>query len=366
MAWLQLNRRARLSWDDVKRGIRWADATAFEQSVIRFCHAWLNGADSFLLQTSGSTGAPKTIVASRKQMIASVERSQNAIGFRAGETALLALHPDYVAGKMMLARCLYAGLSVAAAEPTSNPLRSLAPDTPIDFVALVPLQLQTILESEDALRLERIRNLLIGGADVSEAVRARLTRFENNIYLTYGMTETLTHIALQRLNVPTPARVFTTLPNIGISTDDRGCLVAEAEYFPAGRVTTNDLIEIVSSTRFVWLGRWDNVINTGGLKVIPERLEPTIQKVFDQLDCGHRFFVAGLPHDRLGEEVTLWVEGQQWPAEEQLRLIRELEQRLGRFEVPRTIRFVDRFAETENQKVNRRQTISAAVSPPTP
>ncbi len=366
MSWLQLNGRRRLPWGDVKEGVVGADATPFERSVIGFCEAWLNGADSFSLQTSGSTGAPKKIVASRAQMVASIERSQNAIGFRAGETALLALHPDYVAGKMMLARCLHAGLSVVAVEPSSSPLRSLAPGTSIDFAALVPLQLQTLLDSEDAIRLERIRNVLIGGADVSEALRTRLTRFENNIYLTYGMTETLTHIALQRLNAPTPVHVFTTLPNISISTDDRGCLVAEADYFPNGRVVTNDLVEIVSPSRFMWLGRWDNVINTGGIKVIPERLEPTIQHVLRQHHLANRFFVAGMPHARLGEEVTLVVEGSPWPADEQTILIREMEQELGRFEVPRAFRFVDRFAETENQKVNRRKTINAVVAPPTP
>lgn len=366
MAWLQLNSRARLSWDDVTRGKTGADATAFEQSVLRFCHEWLQGAETFSLQTSGSTGAPKTIAATRQQLIASIERSQEAIGFRAGETALLALHPDYVAGKVMLARCLHAGLSVVAVEPSSNPLRSIAPNIPIDFTALVPLQLQTILDSEDAIRLERIRNVLIGGADVSEAVRARLTRFENTIYLTYGMTETLTHIALQRLNVPTPARIFTTLPHIGISTDDRGCLVAEADYFPDGRVTTNDLIEIISTTRFVWLGRWDHVINTGGIKVIPERIEPKIQQAFEQRDLPYRFFVGGLPHDRLGEEVTLLVEGKPWSASEQMLLIREMEERLGRFEVPRSIRFVERFVETANQKINRKETINAVISPPNP
>jgi o-succinylbenzoate---CoA ligase len=356
---VQLNQRKPLSREEIQQKKYPSDLSSFETSVVNFCYDWLTGVSTFELKTSGSTGTPKIVTATREQLIESVNRSQKAIGFREGETALVTLHPDYVAGKMMLTRCLVANLSIIALEPSSNPLATLPLNCTLDFAAFVPYQIQTILDSKDALRLNRIRNILIGGGSVPEAAQTMLQRLEGSVYLSYGMTETLTHIALRQLTGKSPDHFFKTLPGISIHRDTRGCLVIEGDYFPEKVVVTNDLVELQSGGRFQWLGRWDNVINSGGIKIIPEVLEPRLNSVFEKLDHVCRYFLSGWPHEKLGQELTLLIEGQPWSQQEQELLILEMEKILGRFEVPRRICFIEKFIETENQKINRTLTLAA-------
>ncbi len=355
---VQLNQRTPLSREEIQRKKYPSNLSAFETSVVNFCHDWLTGASTFELKTSGSTGTPKIVTATREQMIESVNRSQEAIGFQEGEAALVTLHPDYVAGKMMLTRCLVANLSIVALEPSSNPMTLLPLNRTIDFAAFVPYQIQTILDSKDALRLNRIRNILIGGGSVPEATQTILQRLEGSVYLSYGMTETLTHIALRKLTGKSPDHFFKTLPGISIHQDERGCLVIEGDYFPEKVVVTNDLVELQSGGRFQWLGRWDHVINSGGIKLIPEVLEPRLNSVFEKLDHACRYLLSGWPHDKLGQELMLLIEGQPWSQQEQELLILEMEKILGRFEVPRRIGFIEKFSETENQKINRTLTLA--------
>jgi hypothetical protein len=168
------------------------------------------------------------------------------------------------------------------------------------------------------------------------------------------MTETITHIALQRLNGPDKQAHFQSLKGITLSLDERKCLVIEAPHLPE-KIVTNDLVELLDENKFIWLGRWDNVINTGGVKIIPEIVEPKVKLVLDDLSLTKRFFLAGLPDEKLGSKVVLFIEGEE--SVSKTELIQEFVKNLSKYEIPKEVYFIPRFIETSTQKINRIETI---------
>src|SRR5260221_5760056 len=205
---------------------------------------------------------------------------------------------------MMLVRSLIAGMNIVAVEPSSNPFETIRPDLRIDFAAIVPYQLQNILDSASGKNtLNKLKAVLVGGAPVSTKVKALLHPLQCQVYTSYGMTETISHIALQALNGPAAKDYFEVLPGISIERDARGCLTIAADYLGKDKIITNDLVEILGQRQFLWLGRWDRVINTSGVKVIPEKIEKECEKTIEALGLLHRCFVAGLPDERLGTKV---------------------------------------------------------------
>ncbi len=292
-------------------------------------------------------------------MVASAKATETAAGLRRGWTALLCLDPRFIAGKMMLVRSFVTGMNIVAVAPGANPLSFLPPQTTIDFTALVPYQVRSVLSSPTgAAKLGAMQSILIGGAELDSGTRSQLDTLSTStsVYATYGMTETLSHIALQKLNKPGAQDYFQLLPGIQIQNDDRGCLVIGAAYLGSEKIITNDLVELIGNDRFRWLGRFDNVINTGGVKVIPEKVEKEISKLFTQLGISNRFFLAGLPDASLGNKVTLIIEGT-LPIEDH-ELIQKLKGIITRFETPKEIRRVAKFVETDTQKINRKATIA--------
>lgn len=346
---IEINGRKVLISDIVSGAAR--GFTPFEESTLAFIKEWFIGVEEFTLQTSGSTGAPKSIRFRRWQMEASARATLDALRLRPGMTALVCLDTRYVAGKMMLVRCFVGQMAIIAVEPTANPLAGLEGQE-INFTALVPYQLQRIVSSGYLDRLNRIFTVITGGAGVSPAILPLLERLDSRILLTYGMTETLSHIALQHLNGPSRTEEFHTLSGIKISKDDRGCLEINAPYLPEP-VVTNDLVDLVSDTSFRWLGRADNVINTGGVKVYPETVENQLESLKSALNLHGRLIVSSLPDLDLGEKVICVIEDQPYSTERKNQLLGALSGKLSKFERPRDIYFVCPFPETETGKIDR-------------
>lgn len=330
--------------------------TQSEISALQFCNNWLNGKEVFFLKTSGSTGIPKEIPVTREQLKASAQMTIAALNLESGFTSLVCLDTRYVAGTMMLVRSMEAGMSMIVVEPSSDPLERFSPDTKIDFAAMVPLQVDAILNSIQPERLNKITSLLIGGAPLSAGSINRLQQTTCACYATYGMTETVSHIALQRINGPARQNYFQVLPGININTDERGCLVVDASHITSNAIITNDLVEIISTNQFRWLGRIDNVINTGGVKVFAEKIDEVVAKVFEELTIFNRFFIAALPDERLGQAVTLIIEGV-LSEQVQQKLTEKLAAKLSRFEQPRSIRYVENFVLTNTGKLDKLKTL---------
>ncbi len=312
----------------------------YEQAVGDFLIDWLNDWDFVHVKTSGSTGAPKLIRLQKQHMVNSAIATGDFFGIQVGDKALHCLPSRFIAGKMMLVRAMILGLELDLVEPSSQPLSTVSGT--YDFSAMVPLQLQNSLTD-----INRIKTILVGGAAVSEDLQAAIQLKKTRVFETYGMTETITHIAAKRLNGKQLSEAFQVLPDVGIDLDQRGCLVIEAPNVSEEKIVTNDLAEIVSEGHFKWLGRHDNVINSGGLKLIPEQIEAKLAEIITQ-----RFYVMGIDDSGLGEKMVLIVEGE-GKSQELLEKIKGLST-INKHEIPKEIFFVSAFEETETGKVIRR------------
>ncbi|AEM72002.1 AMP-dependent synthetase and ligase [Allomuricauda ruestringensis DSM 13258] len=315
----------------------------FEKSIGDFLLDWASDDSTIKVQTSGSTGKPKTIVLKKEQMVNSALATGAYFKLEPRHKALLCLPCTGIAGKMMLVRAMILGLHLDYVEPSSTPLSNT--NKTYDFVAMVPLQVQNSLKD-----LFKVKKLIIGGAPVDSNLRNKLKTLSVEAYETYGMTETITHIAVKRITGDS-VNSFETLPHVFVTQDDRGCLVIDAPKISDQKVVTNDLVELISKTRFKWLGRYDSIINSGGIKLVPETIEEKLSSVIKS-----RFFVAGIPDETLGQKLVLVVEGNSTDGREQLQAIKE-SKTLSKYEVPKEVYFVKAFSETATKKINRQKTI---------
>lgn len=321
----------RVAYSYVKEG------DAYERSIGEFFLDWFDKKDYIEMTTSGTTGLPKLVRLQKQAMIHSALATGDFFDLKPGDRALLCLPTQFIAGKMMLVRSLILGLELDVVSPSLHPL--VFNSSTYDFVAMVPLQVQNSIEE-----LSKVRKLIIGGAKMDSSLEEKLLPLKTEIYETYGMTETITHIAAKRLG----DSVFSILPNVKISQDDRQCLVINVATISDEPIVTNDLVELVNEQQFIFLGRIDNVINSGGVKLIPEQIEA---KLIGKINS--RFFVTGLPDTVLGEKLVLVIEGekQDFPA--------DFFDVLGKFEKPKEIVFVSKFKENENGKLLRKPTLQS-------
>ena len=357
----------------------------FEKSIGNFLTDWLDGNTTIMVQTSGSTGKPKSIFLKKEQMVNSAMATGEFFDLKPGDKALLCLSADYIAGKMMLVRALVLGLELDCVAPSSRPMSGISKI--YDFVAMVPLQLENSLEA-----LSKIKTLIIGGAPMSYSLKVQVQaqvqaqdRVQTqkgiaSVYETYGMTETITHVAVKKVNSGLPLRSatkflqateaesfnyaqdklrrsFVALPHVRFSTDDRGCLIIDAPRVSDKPVVTNDLVRLISDTEFEWSGRYDNIVNSGGIKLIPEQIEAKLMPII-----GNRFFMTGIPDERLGQKLVLLVEGEV-DTENLFSKIKPLKT-LQKFEVPKEIFQVPKFVETGNGKVSRGETVARLLNNP--
>jgi o-succinylbenzoate---CoA ligase len=324
----------------------------FEQNSFNFINRWYSEEQEFPLLTSGSTGPPKNIVIKRWQMVGSAAATAQALALREKDTALICLDPKYIAGQMMFVRSFNTGMRIIATDPTSNPLLTIPEETKIDFAAMVPLQLSQILHSPVKQRLNSIRTVIIGGAPVSREIIRELDGYTCLFLATYGMTETISHIALQLLNGPEKSDFFTALPGVQLGVDERGCLKLKVPYLDQPLIT-NDLVSLVSPNRFEWLGRVDNVINSGGVKVSPERIERKLERMKAAISLHERLIVSWRDHPTLGQEVICILEKAEVDEKVNDLLMQNFPRFLDRFEVPKAIYLVFPFPETKTGKIDR-------------
>ncbi len=329
--------------------------SGFEQKVIQLAEEWLSPKNEFEFQTSGSTGTPKQIAFTRAQIKSSVKLTQNFFGLQAGQAALLCLDPNFIAGKMMIVRALEIGVDLICLPPSANPLENLKEDSVIEFAALVPYQLEAILASDAATKkLNRIKKVIVGGAAVPDDLIQRLQSLSSRFYETYGMTETLTHVAVRKLNPVEPA--FHPLPGVKIFLNDRLCLNIQANHLSPEIIRTNDLANILPDGSFSLIGRYDNIINTAGVKVSPEEVERKISTVMSNNLSGLHYFIGGVKDKAFWERVVLLVESEPIPDAIKNSITGQMRLILKKWEVPKEIICIPSFKRTSSGKVNRIET----------
>ena len=285
--------------------------SGIQADLADFLEDWWSPAPTMQLQTSGSTGTPKILHATRTAMLASAEATCRAFGLKAGDSALLCLPLRYVAGKMMVVRALVGGLKLITAEPSSTPLASV--DTAIDFAPLVPMQMATTLASPGGMAaLARVQTILLGGGFVNPSLEEQLQELPCRVFTSYGMTETLSHIALRAANGPQRSDWYTPLPGVKISLSAAQTLQISVAYLGINTLTTNDIAELAPDGRFRIIGRADAVINSGGIKIQAEEIEQSLHS-----RTGLQVLALPLPHPTLGQCVALLWEG---PAEKEAEL----------------------------------------------
>lgn len=333
--------------------------TPYDEQAICFCREWLSGKPTFTLRTSGSTGIPKPIELTRTQMAASARLTGETFGLHPGDAALCCLNVAYVAGVMMLVRAMELSLDLTVVEPATNPLAGLPETTRFDFCAFVPLQLQTILEITPGRLpvIDGAKAVLLGGAAVSGSLEEKLQVVQAPVFGTYGMTETVSHIAIRRLNGPARSETYRLLRGVEAGTDGRDCLWVRGPMTDFAPVQTNDVVQFADSQTFRWLGRFDSIVNSGGVKVVPERVEAALEPLLRWVGFRGRFFVCGLPDERLGQRVSVVLEGKPFPHENLELLRREAGEVLTRFEMPRRWEFLETFPETATGKIDTQRVV---------
>jgi O-succinylbenzoic acid--CoA ligase len=309
----------------------------FEQHIGTFLLDWFDEKPYIELSTSGSTGVPKVVRIDKQAMLDSALATGDFFGLEPGDTMLHCLPTNYVAGKMMWVRSFILGLEMKFVEPNSNPLDKI--DESFDFCAMIPLQAKNSLKK---LKLKRVKKLIIGGVKIHKALEDELVKLPIDIYETYGMTETITHIAAKKIG----SVAFTTLPNVTVSADNRQCLVIKAKKISKNEIVTNDIVKLISDTQFIWEGRFDNVINSGGIKLIPEQIEDKLSTRIPR-----RYFVYGKEDVALGEKAVLYIEGEPFAIEESVFNV------LNKFEIPKEVVFISKFQETATGKIMRKESV---------
>lgn len=327
-----------------------------------FMGKWLEGAREFVLHTSGSTGMPKPITVTRRQLQASAAMTGKALALGSGTRALVCLNVGYIAGLMMLVRGLELNWELTITEPTSNPLNGLdAVD--FDFVAMVPMQLQAILENPaTGNQVSNLGKILLGGAPVNLALAERIKAFDVPVFQSYGMTETVSHVALKALNGPEASDSYVFLPGMEFGKDERGCLFVSGAVTSNQKIQTNDLVEIQGNV-FQWIGRADNVINSGGVKIVLDQTDQRIAQVFHDLGIPNAFFCWWEPDEKLGQKLVLVIENA-LDNERDEKLPAEIRSRVSTYENPKHIYFAKAFAKTATDKVDKRATFQQFLNFP--
>lgn len=313
------------------------EGAPFEQHVGNFLMDWFDNKSYIEMKTSGTTGKPKIIKIEKQAMLESALATGDYFGLVPGNSVLHCLPTNYVAGKMMFVRSLILGLEMKFVNPNSHPLENIEEE--FDFCAMVPLQAKN---SIDKLKQKNVKKLIIGGGKIHKALEEELAKLPIEIYETYGMTETITHIAAKRIGEP----AFTILPNVEISVDDRNCLVIKAKNISKNKIVTNDIVNLISDKQFVWKGRFDNIINSGGIKLLPEQIENKLSTLIPR-----RYFIYGQPDETLGEKVVLYVEGSPFTIDDSVFSV------LDKFEKPKEIVFVSNFKVTPTGKIIRQESL---------
>jgi O-succinylbenzoic acid--CoA ligase len=313
----------------------------WEQEFCDFLKIWMSEDENISVKTSGSTGKPKSIEIHKNTLMQSALNTAKFFDLKKNNDALLCLPASYIAGKMMMIRALVTGMNLYLQKPSSTPLIKKQ----YDFCAMTPMQLENILKSNKN-SLNNLKTLIIGGAPVNEYISKEIDGLETKIYETFGMTETASHIALKKINGKDKSDYFTVLDNIGIDINQDSCLILKKSNLGVGTIETNDIIELKDKKHFKWLGRKDNIINSGGIKLIPEQIEKKL-KPFIEND----FFIFSIIDKKYGQLPAIIIEGNHNLKGKPDFSI------LNRYETPKKIYYSDKFIKTSSGKINRKETL---------
>lgn len=307
----------------------------------RFIEQWNDSNDYIIAHTSGSTGKPKEIKLLKSDMIESACATCRFFNIDGRSILVSPLSADYIAGKMMIVRAIVSDATLAMIQPTNRP--DLNRFDRIDLLPVVPSQVDDILSNPT--NITRIKHLLVGGGKIDESLEQRIISSELDAWASYGMTETCSHVAVRRLGDSDSC--YRALPGITFSVDSDNCLAIKSDNFSWKTLQTNDIVELIDNQSFRWLGRRDNIINSGGIKIIPEVVE---QKISHLLDVP--FYIVGRPDPKWGEAVMLYIESEQ-PINV-FTLTEKIAQSLSPYERPKEIRVVKRFERTSSNKIKRK------------
>ena len=328
----------------------WTDEAfmdAWEKDLYAFLIEWNNSNAHILAYTSGSTGTPKPIELEKQKMLNSANMTIEFFKLKPNQKALLCLSTNFIAGKMMVVRALSCGMELIATPPNGNPLSQLKDK--IDFAAMVPLQAKASID-----QLIAVDKLIIGGGKVDAQLSQSLQDLPTKVWSTYGMTETVTHVAVKKINGSDRSEKFHGLHNIQFSTDDRDCLTINAPRLSQSIIQTNDIVELHSSNSFTWKGRFDNIINSGGIKINPEEIETILNPLIS-----FPYFVYGLSDPILENRLVLFIELEDKQQQARLRelLNTEMKNHLSKYKIPKQIVFKSQFIRTESNKIIRYKTV---------
>ena len=331
-----------------------------------FLSEWNNDSDRVLVHTSGSTGKPKPMMVEKKRMLNSARITCDFLGLKPGDSALLCMSLDYIAGKMVVVRSIERHLHLISVSPSGHPLKDINEE--ITFAAMVPMQVYNTLQvPEERERLTHIRHLIIGGGAIDASLEKELRSLPGNIAIwsTYGMTETLSHIALRRINGAEASEWYQPFDSVKISQTEEGCLVIDAPLVCAETLVTNDIVEIesyiynkVEKTRFRIKGRKDNVICSGGIKIQIEEVEALLKPHLEK-----PFMLAKKKDEKFGEIAVLLTEDEDLKKVEATirRLLsgksddsnKSSESKSHKYWIPREFRYVEHLPLTETGKPKR-------------
>lgn len=321
------------------------------REVVSFLRDWFSSSyDTMEVQTSGSTGTPKKMQVAKQKMLQSACTTCHYLGLSSADTALLCMNMKYIGAKMMVVRALLLGMKLVVREASGHPLQDITEE--ISFAAMVPLQvynsLQNGLERE---RLKSIRKVIIGGGALDASMEKELSSFPNLMYATYGMTETLSHIALRALSGPAASRFFTPVEGVTLSLSEKQCLCIEAPLICEAPIQTNDIVRLYTDGSFVILGRIDNIINSGGIKIVVEEVESILLGY-----VAAPLAITSVPDRALGQAVVLLHES----SLEEEAIVKICQEYLSPYKRPKRI-FRTHLPLTPNGKIDRKELQKVAL-----
>lgn len=308
-----------------------------------FLEDWHSSSETILVHTSGSTGNPKPLMVEKRKMLNSAKITCDFLDLKPGNTALLCMSLDYIAGKMMVVRSLERGLRLLQVKPSGHPLAEVPLDRPIDFAAMVPMQVYNSLQvPAERERLRRIKHLIIGGGAIDDKLASELQSFPHAVWSTYGMTETLSHIALRRINGPTASEWYEPFEYVRVDTNEEGCLVIDAPLVCSEKLVTHDIAEIKDG-KFRIKGRKDNVICSGGIKIQIEEVEDILRTILLS-----PFMLVKKKDEKFGEVAVLITEDSDLQRVESI-----CRQRLPKYWIPKEYLHFEQLPLTETGKPKR-------------
>ncbi len=325
----------------------WSPAP-WKKELMYFLIDWFSESETVTAATSGSTGTPKTVKLNKKHMEASAKLSLDFFALKPGNKALLCLPVKYIAAKMLVVRGIMGKLDLYCIEPSGNPVSRYTPPK-LDFASFTPAQFAVLLQSEVGKAFaESINTVLLGGGPLPASLEEKIRSLKTAVWHSYGMTETMSHIALRKVNGNNASPLFTPLPGVSLSQTEDGCLEITAPELGVFNLKTNDIVQLDNHGAFTVLGRKDHVINSGGIKLFPETLEQKIEKFI------HRpFYITSKTHNLYGEAVVLVIESEPWPEDKIATLRESMSKTLQRHELPKEVMFRPHFSRTGSGKVIR-------------